>query len=57
MGKTERKKDGQDFTVNLDETSWRRLKYLSAEQKRPMSEIVRESIRNHLDLAQVPVLQ
>lgn len=49
------KKDGQNFTVNLDLETHRRLKIQSAEERRPMVDIIRDSVRNYLDLSAQPV--
>jgi hypothetical protein len=41
----------QNFTVCLDFATWKKLKIQAADERRPMSVIVRESIRNYIDLA------
>jgi hypothetical protein len=40
----------QNFTVALDVPTWKRLKMQAAEERRPMIALVRDSIRNYLDL-------
>lgn len=46
--KTEAK---QPFTVYLDRETHRRLKLQAFDERRPMIEIIRDSVRNYLDLA------
>lgn len=54
MGSVTREDDSQNFTVNLDRQTHRRLKIQATDERRAMSVIVREAIRNYIDLAQAP---
>lgn len=49
---TKTKEEVQAFTAMLDRKTYRRLKLQSVDERRPMSEIIRDSVRNYLDLAQ-----
>lgn len=42
----------QAFTVYIDQRTHHRLKIQAADERRPMAVIVREAIRNYVDLAQ-----
>lgn len=48
---TTQEQQAQAFTVHVDLATYRRLKLQALEERRPMSRIIRESIRNYLDLA------
>lgn len=43
-------REGQNFTVNLDTATHKRLKLQAVEESRRMSEIVRDAVRTYLDL-------
>lgn len=43
-------KDVQAFTAMLDRKDYRRLKFQAVDEQRPMSEIIRDAVRNYLDL-------
>lgn len=45
-----RRKDGQNFTVNLDQSTHRRLKLQAVEERRPMTDIIRDAVRTYLDV-------
>ena len=45
-------RDKQNFTVALDVPTWRRLKFQAAKERRPMIALVRDAVRNYLDLTE-----
>lgn len=38
------------FTVELDLETYKRLRNLATEELRPMAKVLRDAVRNHLDL-------
>lgn len=44
------RKEGQNFTVNLDTATHRRLKIQAVEERRPMAEVVRDAVKTYLDV-------
>lgn len=44
----------QAFTVELDLQTYRRLKLAALDERRPMSKVVRDAIRNWCDLHDTP---
>lgn len=52
MGHALKEDPRQNFTVALDRATHRRLKIQAAEERRPMTSIIHDAVRNYLDLAQ-----